>query len=263
MNEMNSPLQNASPPFERINPEGRAPVLLLCDHASAHVPADLNDLGLDSTLLRRHIAVDIGAGDVTRRLAPLLDAPALLCGTSRLVIDCNRHLDDPSSVPEVSDGIVIPGNVNLTAPDRAARESRFFAPYHAAVEASLAGFAARGIRPTLISIHSFTPVMNGFERPWHVGLLWDPEPGPSLAVLRELRRDAGLIVGENEPYPGNDPRGYALSVYGTKRDLPFICFEIRQDLIDTHHTAEDWAHRLAAALAPVLERSGTSPPAGD
>lgn len=256
MNELKPEVNPEDPPFERIHAHGHAPLLLICDHASAHVPPALDGLGLDPTLLRRHIAVDIGAGDVTRRLAPLLDAPAILCGTSRLVIDCNRHLDDPSSIPEISDGIAVPGNCGLDPAQRRERVERYFRPYHDAIGEALTAFAARGISPTIVSIHSFTPVMDGFERPWHVGLLWDPEPGPSAAVLRELRRDSALVVGENEPYPGNDPRGYALSVYGTKRGLPFVCFEIRQDLIDTHHAAEDWAHRLAAALRPVLEAPG-------
>src|SRR5438876_8032664 len=156
------------PPFEIFQPERRAPLLIICDHASRAMPRALGRLGLDETLLMRHIGWDIGAAEVTRRLAALLDAPAVLCGYSRLVIDCNRGLGDPTSIPEVSDGVAVPGNVGLTPAARVARVEGIFRPYHAAIAAQLAAFAGRGIVPVLFSVHSFTPVMNGFVRPWHV-----------------------------------------------------------------------------------------------
>jgi len=245
--------RGASTPFEVVGAEGRAEALVICDHASRIIPAEYDSLGLDDTVLRRHIAWDIGAGDVARRLAVLLDAPAVLCGSSRLVIDCNRPLDDPTSIPEVSDGVVVPGNQGLTPELRQERARRYFAPYHDEIGRRLDGFAARGIRPVVISIHSFTPIMNGFERPWHVGLLWDREPGLAAPLIVELSRNPALVVGDNEPYSGSDPQGYGIEAYRNRRGLPMAMFEIRQDLIDTHHGAEAWAHILHAALRPVLE----------
>jgi predicted N-formylglutamate amidohydrolase len=239
-------------PFEVVNAGGGTPVLIICDHASRVVPEDYDRLGLDETLLLRHIAWDIGAGDVARRLAALLDAPAVLCGTSRLVIDCNRALDDATSIPPASDGIAVPGNRDLDAAERRRRAERHFQPYHGEIRRRLDGFRARGIAPTLLSVHSFTPVMDGFERPWHVGLLWDRDPALSRALIAELGRNPNLVVGDNEPYSGSDPQGYAIATYGTGLDLPMAVFEIRQDLIDTHHGAESWAHLLHAALRPVL-----------
>lgn len=242
-----------APPFEVICPEGRAEALIICDHASRTIPPEYDSLGLDETVLRRHIAWDIGAGDVARRLAALMDAPAVLCGTSRLVIDCNRPLDDPTSIPEVSDGVVVPGNQGLTTRQRELRARRHFQPYHGEIGRRLDALEARGVRPTVISIHSFTPIMNGFERPWHVGLLWDREPGLAAPLIAELGRNPTLVVGDNEPYSGSDPQGYGIDAYANRRGLPMAMFEIRQDLIDTHHGAEAWAHILHAALAPVLE----------
>lgn len=244
------------PPFEVVCPEGQAPVLLTCDHASRAIPADYDSLGLDETVLRRHIAWDIGAGDVARRLAALMDAPAVLCGTSRLVIDCNRPLDDPTSIPQVSDGVIIPGNQELSAQARCERARRHFQPYHGEIGRRLDAFEARGIRPLVVSVHSFTPIMNGFERPWHVGLLWDREPGPAAALIAELARNPALVVGDNQPYSGSDPQGYGIDAYANRRGLPMAMFEVRQDLIDTHHGAEAWAHILYAALRTVLD-SGT------
>ncbi|MBM3491188.1 MAG: N-formylglutamate amidohydrolase [Alphaproteobacteria bacterium] len=238
--------------FEVVNPAGRRPVLILCDHASRHVPDEFRNLGLEESQLRRHIGWDIGAADVSRRLAGLLDATAVLSGVSRLVIDCNRAPGTPASIPVASDGVPVPGNSALGEAERRRRVQRFFQPYHGEIERRLAAFAARGQVPALISVHSFTPVMNGFQRPWHVGLLWDHDDRMARPLIAELRHDPSLAVGDNQPYSGREPRGFALHTYGKGRGLPMAVFEVRQDLIDTHHGAEAWAYRLAAALRPVL-----------
>ena len=249
---------DAVPSFEVVNAAGTADVIIICDHASRRVPTEFDNLGMDETVLRRHIAWDIGAADVARRLAFLLDAQAVLGGTSRLVIDCNRTLDDPSSIPETSDGIVVPGNQDLDAAERQRRVDAYFRPYHDEIKRRFDAFMTRRVAPTLVSLHSFTPIMDDVERPWHVGLLWDSEPGLAAPLIEELRRNPTLIVGDNEPYSGRDPQGYAIKVYGQRLGLPMALFEIRQDLIDTHHGAEAWAHILHAALAPVLQAAPES-----
>jgi predicted N-formylglutamate amidohydrolase len=241
------------PPFEAIHPEGSAPVLLVCDHASNRVPRALGGLGLPPARLGEHIGWDIGAAAVTRRLAPMLDAPAVLCGYSRLVIDCNRNLDDPSSIPEESDGVAIPGNRALPPSDRAARRSEIWQPYHAAIAAAL---KSRGSAPALLSIHSFTPVMQGFIRPWHVGILWDDDPriaGPLLAALGD---EAELCVGDNLPYSARDPVGYTVEHHAQSRGLPHVAIELRQDLVADESGARQWAERLARVLASILEDIG-------
>jgi predicted N-formylglutamate amidohydrolase len=156
---------------EFVHGAGQIPVLLTCDHASRVVPHALGKLGLPDDVIARHIGWDIGAADVTRRLAPLLDAPAILAGYSRLVIDCNRDPDDASSIPRESDGVVIPGNAALTPAARQARRDALFDPFHGAIETWIAARQSSGLAPGLISIHSFTPAMQGIERPWHVGVL--------------------------------------------------------------------------------------------
>jgi predicted N-formylglutamate amidohydrolase len=173
------------PPFEPVNPDGAAALLLVCDHASHAVPAALQGLGLDESMLKRHIGWDIGAADVTRRLAALLDAPALLAGYSRLVIDCNRPIGAPSSIATVSDGVTIPGNAALDGPDAAARSDACFAPYHDAVEEML----DKRDQPAFISMHSFTPLFDGFERPWHIGILWDQDDRLSKPLMAALAPD--------------------------------------------------------------------------
>ncbi|MBV9523238.1 MAG: N-formylglutamate amidohydrolase [Alphaproteobacteria bacterium] len=249
-------LQPDDPPvFEILGGERGAPLLLVCDHASRAVPRRLAKLGLQDAVLMRHIGWDIGAAEVTRGLAQRLDAPAVLAGYSRLVVDCNRDLDDPTAMPEVSDGVVIPGNRSLSPAARAARVAACFDPYHAAIADRLAAFAARGAVPVILSIHSFTPVMNGIARPWHIGVLWNRDPRVAVPLIAELAAaDPRRIVGDNEPYSAREPAGYTIRAHAEPAGLPHAAVEIRQDLIDTPAGAAQWADNLAAALAPILAR---------
>ena len=244
------------PAFEIVNHAGAGRAVLICDHAGRAIPAGLGSLGLDQAALWRHIAWDIGIADVTRALARHLDAPAVLAGYSRLVIDCNRRLDDPTSIAQESDGVRVPGNCGLTAADRAARADACFHPYHQAVERLIDGRLKAGLVPAVISMHSFTPVMNGFERPWHVGILWNRDPRLPVPLLERLAREPGICVGDNEPYTGRDEHGYSIYVHGQDLGLPHVLIELRQDLIDTHHGAEEWAGRLGAVFAELLADDG-------
>lgn len=240
------------PPFELCNAQGHAQGLLLCDHASAAIPAALGNLGLDESQRRLHIAWDIGAADVTRRLSQRLDVAAILSGYSRLVIDCNRRLDDPTSIPQESDGVAVTGNYGLTAADRTARAEACFWPYQHAIESWIAPRRAAGKMPIIVSMHSFTPVMDGFERPWHIGVLANRDRRVAQPLIDALRGDPALSVGDNEPYDGRHGRGYGMMVHGEELGLPFALIEMRQDLIDTHHGAEAWANRLAPILGRIF-----------
>lgn len=243
------------PPFEVLHRERAAPLLLVCDHASRAVPRALGQLGLADSELMRHIGWDIGAASVTRRLGDLLDARAVLAGYSRLVIDCNRGLGDVTSIPAVSDGIPVPGNVDLTPAARVARVNACFRPYHDAIAAQLAEFAARGVVPVIFSVHSFTPIMNGKERPWHVGVLWDRDTRVPVPLIAELAAaDPRRIVGDNEPYSAREPASFTIRTHAEAAGLPHASIEIRQDLIDTPAGAAYWADALAAALAPILAK---------
>lgn len=241
------------PPVEFCHVQSTAPVILTCDHASRSVPRALDNLGLDDAAILRHIAWDIGAADVTRRLAPLLDAPAILCGYSRLVIDCNRDPVDPSSIPAVSDGTVIPGNTGLSLGARRLRRTAIFDPYHDAIASRIASHRHSGVAPALISIHSFTPVMQGVARPWHIGVLWDRDGRIALPLLEGLRAEAGLVVGDNEPYSAREPVGFTQRHHAFGAGLPHVAIELRQDLVGDAAGAARWAERLARLLRPILD----------
>ncbi len=238
-----------------LAPHGRSCFVLVCDHASRLLPADHGNLGLEPADLHRHIAWDIGAADVTRALSAELDAPAVLSGYSRLLVDCNRAPDDPSRCPESSDGTAIPGNHGLTPAEKDARDRRFAAPYHRAVDRMVQEAERRlGHPPAIVSVHSFTPVFQGRERPWHVGILWNEVDGRlALPVMNLLRTDAALCVGDNQPYSARQPEGLTMRRHAEEPGLPHILFELRQDLIDTPDGATAWAHRLALVLDRALQ----------
>ncbi|HUO81799.1 MAG TPA: N-formylglutamate amidohydrolase [Gammaproteobacteria bacterium] len=240
------------PPFEILNPHGCAPALVVCDHASRSIPSAMHGLGLDELALARHIAWDIGAGDLARGLAARLDAPAVLAGYSRLVVDCNRALEDPTAFPAVSDGERVPGNTGLSESDKAWRARCFYWPYHDAVAQMLGRFRARRAVPAFISIHSFTPFLRDGDRPWHVGILWDQDPRMASVLLERLRGEPGLCVGDNEPYSGRLPADFTVDHHAESARLPNVSIEVRQDLLESPAGVGEWVGRLGAALADIL-----------
>ena len=242
------------PPFTLFNPEGQAPMVLVCDHASNAIPTAFGQLGLGPAELAQHVAWDIGAAQVARLLAARLDAPTVLGGYSRLVVDCNRAPGDPTSIVEVSDGIVIPGNRNLDDAQADARVNAVFWPYHHAITQALAHRwrHGHGRAPALIAIHSFTPLMNDFPRPWHLGVLWNRDPRLAEPLIARFQAHVELCVGDNEPYSGREV-GFTMDTHGGAAGLPHVEVEIRQDLIADHAGCERWAVVVGETLKVVLQ----------
>ena len=242
---------------EVLNERGRSDIVLLCEHASNHMPAEYRQLGLDASHLQRHIAWDIGAAAVTRLLSARLDAPAFLSGYSRLLIDLNRPLGTPGSIPVLSEDTDIPGNVGVDAAERDRRAKIMFSPFHDRVAAHLDHRVTEG-RPTrIVTIHSFTPVFLGVARPWHAGVLHDRAADLAEAILSGLRTDAALNVAANVPYVISRDADYAVPVHGDDRGIPAVLIEVRQDLLANQAGIEEWADRLAAAL-PARETEAVS-----
>ncbi len=239
-------------PVETLGIDGRSPIVLLCEHASNHLPPEYADLGVQPADLQRHIAWDIGAADLTRHLSGMLDAPAFLGKYSRLLIDLNRPLAAASSILTLSEATDVPGNVGLTPAERMRRERRIFAPYHAAIRAHLQERSHAGRKTFIVAIHSFTPVFLGTARPWHVGVLFGKAAALAEATMTRLRaEDSSLSIGPNVPYTVSPEETCGLLVHGDDIGNPAILIEIRQDLIATPPAAESWAKRLAPVLADV------------
>ena len=242
-------------PYELYNESAGGRLLLVCDHASNRIPDRLEKLGLSDADLVRHIGWDIGAADVTYRLSDRFGAPAVLAGYSRLVIDCNRSLDNPGLILAESDRTPVPGNGGLSDAQRQDRIGALYNPYHAALAGQIERLCAQygpNEAPVVVSIHSFTPVFEDIERPWHIGVLWDSDPRLPELLLARLREDKDLVVGDNEPYSAREGFGHTLETHGDGNGLANALIEIRQDLIDTHHGAAAWAERLAVVLQDTL-----------
>ena len=235
-----------------VAPHGLSPMLLVCDHASNAVPAALSGLGLTAAQLDDHIAWDIGAAALTRALAERLDATAVLAGYSRLLIDCNRAPDALDLVPAISDGIAVPANSGLTLAERTSRLDYYHAPYHRQIEALLNDAARPVLVSAIVSIHSFTPHMNGQDRPWQLGILFDEDDRLAQQIYAQCRREEEFVVGLNQPYAPSDGVYYTLTRHAVPRNLAAVMLEIRNDLLRSPAAIEQQAERLAGWLALAL-----------
>lgn len=251
------------PPYTVFNANADANVLFVTDHSGRAFPERMQQLGLADWVLDKHVAWDIGSGDVAQHLATRFGAVLVSATYSRLVIDTNRQPDDPTLCIERSEGIAIPGNMGVTAADRAARIASFFDPYHAAIERELDAIRDRGVAPALIAIHSCTPVFNEVVRPWHIGVLWDKDPRIAVPLLDRLSAIEGIAVGDNEPYSGRDPHDYTVDHHAEPARIPHVSIEVRQDLIDTAAGAKRWADVLGDALVEILADDALYSPLGD
>jgi predicted N-formylglutamate amidohydrolase len=241
--------------FEAIAGAGRMDLLFLCDHASRDLPPEYVSLGLPAADLATHIASDIGAAKLTRALAAAFGAPAILGRWSRLLVDLNRGADDPTVVMRLSDGRIVPGNRDADASEIASRLARFHAPYHAAIEAGIATALASGTVPALISMHSFTPVWRGWQRPWHIGVLWHQDGRLAKPLMERLAREGDVVVGDNEPYVGELERD-TLYTHGKMNGVPHVLIEVRQDLIADDEGVARWTARLVPILKDTLAAMG-------
>lgn len=246
------------PPFEFL-PGSSADYLIVCDHAASAIPGALDALGLSDRELSTHIAIDIGARFVAEHIAERLNAPALIAGYSRLVIDCNRYPWDPASITPESDRTPIPGNLGLSGAERTARIDALFLPYHRAISTTLDALMERGACPIFLSIHSCTPHLNGESRPWHIGLSYRAPDALALQMLEALRRDSRLTVGDNQPYLLEPAIDYTTPEHALRRRLPYLQVEFRQDLIAAQSDAREWAERFIDALSTLPRTCVPSP----
>lgn len=229
-------------------------LLIICDHAVNSLPIGYDTLGLPAEEFQRHIAYDIGAFEVAKRLSDMLSAPAIAARFSRLLVDVNRGLDDPTLIMRISDGAVVPGNRRLDKSEREKRVRLYYEPYHQAIDALIEEGVAAGVPPILLSIHSFTEFWKGERRPWDAAILWDRDYRFAVPLLQALRADQSLLVGENEPYDGR-LAGDCMWQHGTRRGLAHTIVEVRQDLICDGVGQAQWAKRIATAVEDVLARS--------
>jgi predicted N-formylglutamate amidohydrolase len=234
--------------FEVQGGERRSPFVIACDHAGRAVPRALGSLGLSQAELQSHVAWDIGAGGVARRLAAALGAVVVSQRYSRLVIDCNRPLDAVDSIATRSERVAITGNQNVGGEQAEARARAVFHPYHTAIRTELERRREAGRASIFVAVHSFTPVFLDVARPWHVGVLYNRDARLAAPLLRLLRDEGDLVVGCNQPYAVSDATDYSVVNHGEQRGIPHVELEIRQDLVADDAGQTAWAARLARLL---------------
>ncbi|MFN4273488.1 MAG: N-formylglutamate amidohydrolase [Aliihoeflea sp.] len=236
-------------PFELIDGDRARGIVCIADHARRDLPEEYGSLGLPEAEFERHIAYDIGVEAVTQGLAEALRVPAILATFSRLLIDPNRGEDDPTLIRQLYDGTIVPGNYPMPEAERERRLANFHRPYHDAVSSLVKSVAtASGKPPFIVSIHSFTPSMQGIARPWHAGVLWDKDDRAARPLIDMLSAQPGLVVGDNEPYDGA-LRGDTMFRHAIVNGYAHVLIEIRQDLVADQQGVAEWVKRLA----PILE----------
>ena len=245
-------------PITVHNENGLSPFLIVVDHAGNSIPRALGRLGVPETELERHIAWDIGIAAVSRFVAEALDATLVQQNYSRLVIDCNRAPGSETSIPEISELTPIPGNIGLSEGRKDARVREIFRPYHDRIETELDRRRQAGRPAALIAMHSFTPVFMGVARPWHAGVLYNRDPRFARRLIALLKREDGLVVGDNEPYSVTDASDYTIPVHGERRGLLHVEIEIRQDLIADDSGQRAWGARLARLLPQAYQELVTA-----
>jgi len=249
-------LTKADPaPFRIENQKGKAQCLIVCDHASNRIPAALGTLGLSKKDREKHIAWDPGTEIIGRYLSEQLDAPAYFATFSRIVVDVNRGANSPECMREVYDHIPVPGNANLSRVQKRQRIDEIFSPYHKNLAAQVQRFLKKKRIPMIISVHSFTPEMDGYRRPWHIGILWNKEDDIALKLVDNLRaQNPTIIIGENEPYSlkAENLSKNTIGTHAESRGLPYVIVEFRQDLVKTKRDALKWGKIFLDALTPIL-----------
>ncbi|MFV2051790.1 N-formylglutamate amidohydrolase [Aliiroseovarius sp. YM-037] len=241
---------------ELVNPNGAGPVVLICEHASNAIPAELDGLGLDEDARASHIAWDPGARELSIMLSEALDAP-LVCGcVSRLVYDCNRPPDASSAMPETSEATNIPGNLGMSPADRVNRIASVYEPFCDAVQQVLSARKTAGRPTAVVTIHSFTPVYFGKPRAVEIGILHDDDRTLADAMLARAGTVAPRDVRRNTPYGPEDGVTHSLRIYGLANTLPNVMIEARNDLLSTPEGTADIAQEILAMLVPALSDIG-------
>lgn len=240
------------PVYEIINPAGRAPCVLTCEHAGIAVPDSMNLLGLSPEDYTRHYAYDIGAAAVTRALAARLDAPAILANYSRLIVDLNRSENHPTTFPVHGEGKPIPANLDMSVMEREERLDVFYRPYHKALSELIERKRQSCTTPALLSVHSFTRTFFKFVRPWHIGFLWAQDSRIACSGIEYFSRK-GYMTGDNHPYDARICGECTAYTHGDMHKLPNVIIEYRNDLIDTAEKIGPWIDMSVEWLSSLLD----------
>lgn len=230
------------------NREAGGSFVILCDHASNHIPSPFGTLGLSPEEQQAHIAWDPGAIGVAREMARLMDAPLIYPTISRLIVDCNRPEDAPDLIPAISESTRVPGNQNVDQDELMQRLNMSHRPFHSAIEKVLNERRTRKQATALVSVHTFTATYRDVSRPWEIGVLSDKDRRLADPLIEALKAKTSYCVGDNEPYAPKDRVYYTLDRHGEQNGLPSVMLEIRNNEVRDPEAERDWAKLLAKDL---------------
>ena len=218
----------------------KLPLLFCCDHASNLIPKQYKKLGLTEKILRSHIAYDIGAQTVTKKLTNIFKTNAVLGKYSRLFIDLNRDINHFNLITEKSDGIEIHGNKNLSKSEKLYRINTFHKTYHNELQLTLKNMDKLfSCKTTLICIHSFTSsLQSNKKRPWEIGLLYREDKSLYKPIIKYLDKNSNFKIGKNKPYSGFEDVNYTMTCHGELDNRPFISIEIRNDIFSNNNPSK-------------------------
>jgi predicted N-formylglutamate amidohydrolase len=227
--------------------ESRPAVLLTCEHGGNRVPGEYRHCFRGrERLLATHCGLDIGAAAAARRLSRMLGFPLVCARVTRLLVDLNRSPGHPRRFSELTRG--------LPEPERRRIDERYYRPYRELVEAWLAARLAASERVIHVSVHSFTPRLDGATRNAEIGLLYDPGRRRELRFCSEwhdrLDADGGAgRVRRNYPYRGTSD-GFVTAL---RRRLPAARYlGIELEMNQAQLTAAGSREALVRALARTL-----------
>ena len=245
---------SAHAPVTVLNPDGRFPVVLTCEHASCAVPTEYQNLGVSPEHLKRHIGWDIGARAVVQEIIQHIDSPAVSSGYSRLLIDCNRDLSDHDLIILESDGICVPANSHVTYSERQRRIAGFYNPYHAAIDHVLAQKKSQPKKSQpimLLSVHSFAPILGEKKRAFDLGILFDRYEDLAQEFSQRLSHN-GYQVRHNEPYSGYDGLIYSARSHGERNDLVYLEIEMNNGLLLSPRGIAEMGQKLSQVLKDLF-----------
>ncbi len=200
-------------------------VLIIADHASNYLPKEYYKLGLTSVFLNQHIAFDIGVKELSLDLSNRLKCKVIQGKYSRLLIDLNRDLNDPTVIPEIVDGKIIPGNIGLSKSELRLRVKKIYNKYHHEINRTIKNKKVK----VILSLHSFNPIFKNKRRLLEFGILSNEDKNLSSIIIDQLKLQK-LNVGDNKPYRGN-LIGDSMYRHGLKNKLPHALIEVRNDLL--------------------------------
>jgi len=237
------------------NPESLAPVVLTCEHATNRLPFAREVTAAHWKLLSTHWGWDIGGWALALELARRLRTSAIGGRWSRLLIDLNRRIDDPTLIRRNAGRIVLPWNDGIDADEIERRVLAYHTPYHVEVDRLILRRVARGVRPLLLAVHTFTPRFSGKTRPFDVGILYEHHRRQAHRLGRVIADD-GWRVRYNQPYSGMKGMMYAIDRHGSHHRLPCLEIEVNQRVFEQQNPVRRLGRAVARGVRALLDTTG-------